>query len=234
MEGLSKSGDQYDEAVKCLNDRFNRPKLIKEAHVQRIIEIPQLKEGSGKELRALHDTAQQHIRALKCMGHEPCRTFLTSLLQLKLDPTTRFEWQRHNQSEADVASYADLLDFINLRAQATETSTQDPTQQRRIHKGDSFRRIRPQHPHASFAAGASTNCIVYTADKHPLFMCPTFRDLPRDKKVSTLRSNDLCLNCFKPGHFASNALVRTSARSANRLITRLFTTVQGMLKHPHL
>ena len=113
IEGLSKSGDQYDEAVKCLNDRFNRPKLIHEAHVQRIIEIPQLKEGSGKELRTLHDTAQQHIRALKCMGHEPSRTFLTSLLQLKLDPTTRFEWQRHNQSKVDVASYTDLLDFVH-------------------------------------------------------------------------------------------------------------------------
>lgn len=82
IEGLSKSGDQYDEAIKCLNDRFNRPKLIHEAHVQRIIEIPPLKEGNGKELRMLHDTAQQHIRALKCMGHEPSRTFLTSLLQL--------------------------------------------------------------------------------------------------------------------------------------------------------
>ena len=31
IERLSKSGDQYDEAIKCLNDRFNRPKLIHEA-----------------------------------------------------------------------------------------------------------------------------------------------------------------------------------------------------------
>ena len=108
IEGLSMSGDQYDEAVKCLKNRFNRPKLIHEAHVQSIIEIPTLKEGSTKELCALHDTAQQHIRALKCMSHQPNRTFLTSLLQLKLDQTTRFEWQKHKQSEVDVASYADL------------------------------------------------------------------------------------------------------------------------------
>lgn len=117
IEGLSKSGDQYDEAVKCLRGRFDRPKLIHEAHVQKIIEIPALMEGNGRELRALHDVAQQHIRALECMGHEPSKTFLTSLLQLKLDQTTRFEWQRHNQSEVDVASYTDLLEFINLRAE---------------------------------------------------------------------------------------------------------------------
>ena len=65
IERLSKSGDKYDEAVKCLNSRFNHPKLIHEAHMQRIIEIPQLKEGNGRELRTLHDNAQQHIRALK-------------------------------------------------------------------------------------------------------------------------------------------------------------------------
>ena len=202
IEGLSKSGDQYDEAIKCLRDRFNRPKLIHEAHVQRIIEIPPLKEGNGKELRSLHDTAQQHIRALKCMGHEPSKTFLTSLLQLKLDQTTRFEWQKHNQSEADVALYTDLLEFINLRAQATETLTPDQVQPKRIHKGDFLCRNRPQPFHASHAAGASTSCVACKADKHPLYMCPTFKDMPRDGKVSVVRSNDLCLNCFKPGHFA--------------------------------
>ena len=65
IEGLSKSGDQYDEAIKCLKDRFNHPKLIHEAHAQRIIEIPTLNEGNGKALCSLHDTAQQYIRALK-------------------------------------------------------------------------------------------------------------------------------------------------------------------------
>ena len=118
IEGLSKSGDQYDEAIKCLKDRFNCSKLIHEAHVRKTLELPTLKEGNCKELRTLHDTAQQHIRALKCMGHEPSKTFLTSLMQLKLDQTTRFEWQRHHQSESDVSSYIDLLEFINLRAQA--------------------------------------------------------------------------------------------------------------------
>ena len=199
IEGLSKSGDHYDEAVKCLKDRFNRPKLIHEAHVQKIVEIP---TGNGKELRALHDTVQQHVSALKCMGHEPSRTLLTSLLQLKLDPTTRFEWQKHNQSEVDIASYTDLLEFINLRAQATETLTPDQMQSKRTHKGDPIRRNRPPHQHASFTAGANASCIVCKSEKHPLYVCSTFKEMPWDKKVSTLRANNLCLNCFKPGHFS--------------------------------
>lgn len=51
IEGLSRSGDQYDEAVKCLKSRYNHPRLIQRAHVRTILDTPPLKDGSGKELR---------------------------------------------------------------------------------------------------------------------------------------------------------------------------------------
>ena len=105
IEGLSRSGDHYAEAVKCLDARYNRPKLIHQAHVKKIAEIPALEDGSGRELRRLHDTALQHIHALKTMGHEPDGTFITSFLQLKLDQTTLFEWQKHDQASMDVSHY---------------------------------------------------------------------------------------------------------------------------------
>ena len=92
-----------------------------------IIEAPSLKDGSGKELRRLHDTIQQHLRALKALGHEPSAAFITSMLELKLDVTTMFEWQKHSQSSTDVPPYQELLEFIDLRAQASEASNSDPT-----------------------------------------------------------------------------------------------------------
>ena len=85
IEGLSQSGDQYTEAIGCLTSRYDRPRIIHQTHVKKIIEISSLKEGSGKELRYLHDTAQQHLRALKAMGQEPSGPFITSMLELKLD-----------------------------------------------------------------------------------------------------------------------------------------------------
>ncbi len=65
--GLSQSGDQYLEAIASLKARYDRPRLIHQTHVQKICEAPSLKDGSGKELRRLHDTVQQHLRALKAM-----------------------------------------------------------------------------------------------------------------------------------------------------------------------
>jgi len=51
VEGLSGSGDQYKEAVDCMRKRYDRPRLLHQAHVRAIINAPSLKDGSGKELR---------------------------------------------------------------------------------------------------------------------------------------------------------------------------------------
>ena len=68
IEGLSRSGECYPEAIECLKSRYDRPRLIHQTHVRMILEAPPLKSGDGRELRRLHDTVQQHIRALKAYG----------------------------------------------------------------------------------------------------------------------------------------------------------------------
>ena len=50
IEGLSSSGEYYTEAIECLQSRFERPRLIHQAHVRKILEASNLKDGTGKEL----------------------------------------------------------------------------------------------------------------------------------------------------------------------------------------
>ncbi len=118
IEGLSHTGDQYKEAVASLKSRYNRPRLIHQTHVKKICEIPNLKEGSGRELRRLHDVVKQHLRALKSMGQEPNGP---SMLELKFDKETMFEWQKASQDALETPHFEKLLAFIDLRAQASET-----------------------------------------------------------------------------------------------------------------
>ena len=47
----------------------------------------------------------------------------------------------------------------------------------------------------------SPNCILCGTNKHPLYACATFKSLPHEKMLSTLKDNNLCLNCLKPGNF---------------------------------
>ena len=191
IEGLSHSGENYDEAVKCLKARYDRPRLIHHTHVQMIVDTPPLKEGNGKELRRLHNNIQQHVRALKTLGCDLPGKFITSMIELKLDTDTLFEWQKHSQTSTDVPPYEELLEFIDLRAQASETSCA-------THKK------RPPNRVTSFAASTNSsgnNCIICKTEKHPLYFCAKFKSLSNDDKFSVLKTNNLCSNCLTGGHF---------------------------------
>ena len=205
IEGLSRSGEQYKEAIESLKSRYDRPRLLHQTHVRMILEAAGLKEGSGKELRRLHDTVQQHLRALTSMGYEPSGPFITSTLELKLDPNTMFEWQRASQSSPDVPHYKELLEFINLRAQASETSLDD-------RKKNPLTDHRPRPPlhgktftsYTSSTLPENENCSLCKNEKHQLYACPQFKGLTHDKKVATLKSQNRCLNCLRTGHFVNH------------------------------
>ena len=190
IEGLTSSGDNYHEAVKCLKARFDRPRLIHRSHVQIIVDTPAVKEGNGKELRRLHDRVQQHIRALKTLGCELPGKFITSMIELKLDTETLFEWQKHSQTSVDVPHYDELLSFIDLRAQTSETSC--PTRKKPSSKVTSF---------ATNTSATSNNCVVCKTEKHPLYTCAKFKALSHDEKSTILKTNNLCTNCLAGGHF---------------------------------
>ena len=201
IAGLSQSGEHYDEAVKCLTDRFDRPRLIHQTHVKMILDAPQVRDGSGRELRRLHDVIQQHVRALKSMEQEPSPSFITSLIELKLDSTTMFEWQRHTQSQNEVPHYCEMLEFLDHRAQASEMSA--PT---KGHSKPDPPKRPLTHPKlvSSFAANheqSSNLCPLCKTERHHLYSCSKFRSLPHETKLATVKVNNLCMNCLSKGHF---------------------------------
>lgn len=53
-------------------------------------------------------------------------------------------------------------------------------------------------------------CAICKTERHSLFTCPQFKALAPDKKMSTVKSNNLCINCLRPGHFVKQC------RSTNR------------------
>ena len=91
--------------------------------------------------------------------------------------------------------YRKLLEFINLRAQASET----PMPSQRGMKNSSS--ARPVTSFTVHAGETGTNCILCKNEKHPLYICVRFKAFAHDKMVSTLKDNKICMNCLKPGHF---------------------------------
>ena len=198
IDGLSGSGDHYEEAIDCLKKRFDRPRLIHQAHVQSILEVPTLKDGNGKELHRLHDTVSQHLRALKVMDYEPPGHFITSMLELKLDTTTLFEWHKYSQDSSTVPHSSSLLEFINLRAQASESQLGSGNLNLNLLSGRRPRHLDQLH---LLLQRVSAMCVACEVGKHPLYACQKFKLLPHDQMVSILKNHDLCMNCLNAGHF---------------------------------
>ena len=148
IEGLSRSGDHYHEAVECLLSHCNR---IHQAHVRVIMDAPSLKDDSGKELQRLYDTIQQHLRALRSMDYKPSGTFIISVIKLKLDTGNLFEWQNYSQGKTKVPHYNEFLEFIDLRVQASETSLPTPAKKPPqgvtcLHQGNLHRLVKLSPP----------------------------------------------------------------------------------------
>lgn len=145
------------------------------------------------------------------MRAEPDPSFVTSIIELKFDPTTLFEWQKHSQEKVDdIPHYQDCLDFIDLRAQASESLSATPKKQ----GFQPPKKVAPFGKVTSFAAhsdsGRKPCSLCSPSERHPLYACPKFKGMSHDTKLSTLRENKLCLNCFGSGHFVKQC------RSAHR------------------
>ena len=130
---------------------------------------------TGKELRRLHNCLIQHLRALKAMGYKPSASFITSLIQLKLDQNMMFECQKYTQEKKRIPHWDDtcILTFMDMRAQASEMLVQrtDPKK----YQGMQFK--RPYQQKTSLLADAGEIYVVCKAAKHPLYLCSKFRPL---------------------------------------------------------
>ena len=59
---------------------------------------------------------------MTAVGHVLSGPFITSVIELKLDTNTMFEWQKYSHDKSDVPNHNQLLTFIDHRAQASEVS----------------------------------------------------------------------------------------------------------------
>ena len=122
IQGLSHSAGTYQEAVKCLQQRYHRPRFIHQKHIKMIVKIPTVKTGNGRELRQLHDIVSQHLRSLRTIKGDTFKSFMSPLIQMKLNQASKFTWQQHTHERRAVPSIDELLEFVYWLAQASKLS----------------------------------------------------------------------------------------------------------------
>ena len=116
-----------------------------------------------------------------------------------------FEWQKHSKDATNVPHFQDLLDFMNLRAQASETSS---SENRKPSKDEVRKNFQSSKQVTSFATNTDTFeiqvCVLCKPERHLLFNCNKFKKLPHDGKLSILKTHKPCHNCLQAGHYAQH------------------------------
>ena len=146
--------------------------------------------------------------------------------EMKLCPHTMFEWQRESHDSTDVPHYAKLLEFLDRRAQASESASCEPRKSQRV---DNPRGPPNRSTLLTNVSEINPSCVLCKTEKHPLYACTHFKALPRGKMIAMLKENNLCMNCLKSGHFSKQCPSLNKCRKCQK---HLFTPIQGVTLMP--
>ena len=106
-------------------------------------------------------------------------------------------------------AYQELLEFLDLRAQGSESSVPDANQRKsRVEVYNARKTPFKSGAITSFVSSAydrsSSSETLCGPERHPLYACPKFRGMQHDMMISTLKSNGMCFNCLGPKHFTKD------------------------------
>ena len=60
IQGLTWTSESYEEAIKCLKNLYDCPRLIQEEHIRSTVDAVPVKNGSDRELHPPYYAAIQH------------------------------------------------------------------------------------------------------------------------------------------------------------------------------
>lgn len=112
----------YQGAWAALEDRFENKRLQVKAHLDQLVDQPEMATENVEMLRLLLRTTQKSLRALKSMGGqiEEWDWLLVHIIVSRLDPKTRRYFELSHKSK-DVPTYRQMVTALEKRCIALES-----------------------------------------------------------------------------------------------------------------
>ena len=122
------------------------------------------------------------------------------------------------------SEYTEILEFLDLRAQAFETSLSSANKK-------PPRKSDP--PVTAFTANSETSghCILCSTARHPLYVCLKFKFMSHTDMMSTIRRNNLCINSLNERHTVKDCKSSHRCKRCQRPHHTLLTLTQVIQVH---
>ncbi|XP_076301720.1 uncharacterized protein LOC143219728 [Lasioglossum baleicum] len=179
--------NNFQIAWATLTTRYQNPRRLVTAHLQKLYDIPALSRESADDLLALRDSVCIIRASLQNLNRKPedlWNDILVHLVSQKLDDTTRRAWKLKISDDVTPPSFDTLSNFIDSRVRGLEEFAESVSSNSSMHPVATTELIDDtSHVHAVTAIKRpSPPCPVCQAP-HFFSACPKFAAKnPRDRR----------------------------------------------------
>ncbi|XP_066585573.1 uncharacterized protein [Prorops nasuta] len=128
-------------------------------------------------------------------------------LKNKLDDTLRLAWEMYLGSSKDYPTFLQFSEFLTRHINSLQSLGNKP----KTSKKESGRSLKSQS-----ASVNSTGC-AHCGSNHLLYQCKDYLALTPQARSKFAFSQNLCINCLRPGHSCSNCSSSSRCRKCSKM-----------------
>lgn len=196
----------FEIAWDILVKHYDNPTSLINAHLNAIFSIEPLQKESPHKLKALRNSMQKHIGALKRLNRETdgYNDILINRVETLLDPCTKRDWKLLIASQTEFPTYEDLDKFLVERVRGLDSPKGSLQQNTQAMSQKLQRHVNVKSHHIS----TPVNSCVICSQAHAIFKCPKFKDSSSLERLTLVKQHNLCTNCLKANHKANDCKSR--------------------------
>ncbi|CAG9557948.1 unnamed protein product [Danaus chrysippus] len=204
----------FERCWLVVNERYNDKKWICHHVLKRFLSQKNLTTESSVGLKELVDTTNECLASLASLGIkvEEWDMIVIHLINLKLDPETRRQWEFHCTAKTtsdELPTYQLFVNFLKERFSAINRLSQ------------SNKPINTTTKIKALHITKTVTCVL-CKENHKINQCTQFHKASIDARRKIVTNNNLCFNCLGENHSArechSKVKCRVCKRSHNSLL----------------
>lgn len=181
--------DNYDVALKILDDRFRKPRLNFESLIKKLLHVPKVTGASS--LRKMLDAVNAHLKALEGIPATPEQIGYGILIHhiLKhVDDVTLNKWEEESCKIPDqLPDWAELSKFLDNRANMLESMA--------YLQSDRKEKPPSQQTKKTYAS-MQVSCVSCNGSCTSLPNCTKFQKKTPKERYAWVKANQHCVRCL--------------------------------------
>ena len=207
IAGFRYNGNLYHRALKCLENRFGKPHIVVQAHLDKLSKVAPVAEDDAGSVSAFSTVINNIVWTFQDLGYLDdlkAASNVKSAIE-KLPSPMILKWNEHLiRNKIIRPTLITLGDWLQEQSEAYELLPTKPKPKFAGKAGvDRQRRRRDDPPANSYATHEgqqpATPCL-FEDGNHPVSSCPKFAALTPDERAEAVKEKNLCFRCLKGGH----------------------------------